>query len=128
MNTLERRKVLVVEDSRLVHMMYDTILRKCQVVHAHDGLEAMAKLRDHRDVDAILLDMNMPRMNGLEVLELLKADESLKRIPVIIVTTEGNEESAQQAIGKGAAAFLTKPFRAEHIFDALSRALAETPR
>jgi two-component system, chemotaxis family, chemotaxis protein CheY len=115
------RKVLVVEDSKLVHMMYDLMLSRFEIVHAHDGVEAAARLQEHQNLDAVLLDMNMPRMDGMAFLRLIKADPIFAKIPVVVVTTDGTEETCRRAVETGAAAFLTKPFKAEAILEVLNR-------
>src|ERR1700687_2648003 len=71
---MKPNKVLVVDDSKLLHRMFEMMLRQYPIVHAYDGREALERLAEaeHRDVDLILLDMNMPRMNGLEFLAAVK--------------------------------------------------------
>src|SRR5207253_1377417 len=82
-------------------------------VHAYDGKEALQQLKENRDVDLVLLDMNMPKMNGLELLEAMKADKEMKKIPVVLVTTEGSDEQTQRGLEAGAAAYVKKPFKNE---------------
>jgi DNA-binding response OmpR family regulator len=69
----------------------------------------------------VLLDMNMPRMNGLELLQAMKADARFKRIPVVLVTTEGSEEQTQRGLDAGAAAYVKKPFRNEELIAVVQR-------
>src|SRR5262245_54382823 len=116
-----KRKVLIVEDSKLVHMLYDVMFQDWPVVHANDGIEALQQLSKHNDVEVILLDMNMPRMNGLDFLKNVKADPSLAKIPVIVVSTEGSEDLTKRAVSGGAAAYIKKPFGAKAILDLMSR-------
>jgi CheY-like chemotaxis protein len=66
-------KVLVVDDSKLLHRMYEMMLKGKTLVFALDGIEAIERLGEHPDVDLVLLDINMPRMSGLECLAHLKA-------------------------------------------------------
>jgi CheY-like chemotaxis protein len=108
-------KVLVVDDSTLLHRMYEITLRGYALLYASDGLEALAKLAAHDDVRAVLLDVNMPRMNGLECLARIRADERAAKLPVVMVTTEGREADADRAIAAGATAYVTKPFRNERL-------------
>ncbi|MCP4661584.1 MAG: response regulator, partial [bacterium] len=63
--------------------MFEVLLRQYPLVHAHDGLEALQCLGNHADIDLVLLDINMPRMSGLEFLTQIKADAALKEIPVV---------------------------------------------
>src|SRR5207237_8645086 len=89
-------KVLVVDDSKLLHRMFEMMLRQYPLVHAYDGREALDRLAEHKDVDLILLDINMPRMNGLEFLAAAKANPEFAKIPVVIITTEGTEDDTQR--------------------------------
>ncbi|HVS01893.1 MAG TPA: response regulator [Thermoanaerobaculia bacterium] len=111
----------MVEDSRLVHRMYDLMLRSHQLVHCYDGHEALQHLADHPDTELILLDLNMPRMSGLEFLSRVKADPVFSRIPVVIVSTEGREEDTERGLRAGAAAYISKPFQREDIVDVIER-------
>ncbi len=91
MRATEPKKVLVVDDSRLIHKLFEVMLRDFELVHDADGLEALQCLGEHADIDLILLDINMPNMNGLEFLDKIKQDAALAAITVIIVSTEGKE-------------------------------------
>jgi two-component system chemotaxis response regulator CheY len=115
------RKVLIVDDSKLLHRMFEMMLRQYPLVHAYDGKEALERLGENGDVDLVLLDMNMPRMNGLELLEAMKADARFKKIPVVLVTTEGSEEQTQRGLEAGAAAYVKKPFRNEELIAVVQR-------
>lgn len=112
---MKPKKILVVDDSKLLHRVFDLLLRGCTVVHAGDGVEGLERLSQTSDIDLILLDMNMPRMNGLEFLARVKADELKKQIPVVIITTEGKEDDAERGMRAGASAYLRKPFRNEEV-------------
>ena len=98
------RKVLVVDDSKLLHRMFEMMLRQYPLVHAYDGREGLERLQEHKDVDIILLDINMPRMNGLEFLAAVKGNAQTARIPVVIITTEGTEDDTQRGLEAGASA------------------------
>ena len=118
------RKVLVVDDSKLLHRMFEMMLRQYPLVHAYDGKEALQQLKENRDVDLVLLDMNMPKMNGLELLEAMKADARFQRIPVVLVTTEGSDEQTQRGLEAGAAEYVKKPFRNEELLAVVQRLTA----
>jgi two-component system, chemotaxis family, chemotaxis protein CheY len=118
---MQPNKILVIDDSKLVHRMFSVILPKTRLVSALDGQEALARLAEHPDTDLIFLDINMPRMNGLEFLSQVKADATLAQIPVIIISTEGKEEDTLRGLRAGAAAYVKKPFRNEAILDIVYR-------
>ena len=113
--------MLVVDDSKLIHKMFEVMLRDFELVHAGDGLEGLQRLGEHADIDLILLDINMPNMNGLEFLDKLKQDAALADIPVIIVSTEGKEEDTIRGLEAGARAYIKKPFRSEEILEIIER-------
>jgi len=121
---MKTKKVLVVDDSKLLHRMFEMMLRQYPLVHAYDGKEALERLAENGDVDLVLLDMNMPRMNGLELLEAMKGDARFKKIPVVLVTTEGSEEQTQRGLDAGAAAYVKKPFRNEELIGVINRLTA----
>lgn len=118
---MQPNKVLVIDDSKLVHKMFSVILPKTTLVHALDGREALHRLGEHPDVELIFLDINMPNMNGLEFLHQVKADSALSHIPVVIVSTEGKEEDTVRGLQAGAAAYIKKPFRNESILEIVHR-------
>jgi CheY-like chemotaxis protein len=120
-NVVKTRKVLVVEDSRLIHKMYEVMLRPCMLIAAHDGREGLARLAENQDVDVIILDINMPHMTGLEFLAQVKSKPELAAVPVIIVSTEGKEEDVARGLRAGAAAYLKKPFQREDLLKIIGR-------
>lgn len=101
--------VLVVEDTDLLRRMYADRLSAdgYQVIQASNGIEALASLRTH-SVDLVLLDLIMPQMSGLEVLELVKRDPRLQNIPVIILSNLGQESDMQTALELGALDYMLK--------------------
>ncbi len=134
-STVQRpARVLVVEDSHvqaaLVQYAVDEIA-SLELLHiASDGEEALAYLRNEpgfeavQRPDVILLDLNMPRKNGFEVLDEVKEDDRLKTIPVILFTTSELETDVAQAYERGASTFITKPVG----FDALVQTLEDLGR
>jgi len=114
---MQPTKAMVIDDSSLIHKMFKVMFPKTLLVHAMDGREALQRLAEQPDVDLIFLDINMPHMNGLELLAQVKADAALAQIPVIIVSTEGKEEDTLRGLRAGAAAYVKKPFRNEVVQD-----------
>jgi len=102
-------KVLIVEDDPLMSRMYEKIFlfEKYEVELAHDGAEALEKARAAKPT-VIMLDVMMPKMNGLQVLEKLKADPETKGIPVIMLTNLAGQQDAETALSKGAVKYLIK--------------------
>ncbi len=118
---MQPRKVLVVDDSKLMHKMYEVMLRQYPLVYALDGRQALERLHEHDDIELVLLDINMPNMNGLEFLAEMKADGAIAGTPVIIISTEGREQDTARGLEAGAAAYVKKPFHSEEILDAIAR-------
>jgi two-component system, chemotaxis family, chemotaxis protein CheY len=118
---VQPRKILVVDDSKLMHKMYEVMLRQYPLVFASDGRQALSRLEEHQEVDLVLLDINMPNMNGLELLEQLRAQGSLDRLAVVIISTEGREEDTARGLEAGARAYVKKPFHSEEILDVIAR-------
>jgi two-component system chemotaxis response regulator CheY len=119
------RKVLVVEDSKLLHKMYDVMLQQFTLVHASDGREGLDRLAAEADIDLVLLDLNMPNMDGLAFLAAMKGDAAIRQVPVVIVSTEGRDEDTQRGLAAGAVAYIRKPFRKEEILEVIARVGAE---
>jgi two-component system, chemotaxis family, chemotaxis protein CheY len=89
------KKILIVDDSQLIHNMYKLITNRyhgCRIIDAMNGLEALDILSKGSDFDIILLDINMPVMNGIQFLEKLHGENLYRHIPVIVISTEGREE------------------------------------
>ena len=118
---LQPRKILVVDDSKLMHKMYEVMLRQYPLVYASDGRQALDRIQEHGDIDLVLLDINMPNMNGLEFLAELRSDSARDDVSVIIISTEGREEDTARGMEAGATAYIKKPFRNEEILDVISR-------
>jgi len=111
--------VLIVDDSNSMRAVIKKIITisgfqmdKC--LEAGNGREAMELLAQNW-VDVIVSDINMPEVNGLELLDQLSNNDMLKEIPVIMITTEGSEERMKEAFSRGAKGFIKKPFLPEEI-------------
>lgn len=108
-------RILLVDDSSTMRRIEKNTLEKLghtDIVEAGDGLEAIAKLQGG-GFDLVLMDWNMPNMTGIEALKKIKADATLKSIPVIMVTSESEKTKIMEAIQAGASNYVVKPFQAE---------------
>lgn len=104
--------ILVVDDSKIMREMLMACLRGLDgmsFAQASSGLEAIEQI-SLQHFDLVLLDLNMPDIGGIEVVEFIRGQDRLRELPVIVVTTRGDESSRDQALGAGATRFLTKPF------------------
>lgn len=117
---IKKPSILVVDDSATIRRMVITALRPLQaeVGEASTGLEAIEQLA-LKAYDVMTLDLNMPDMHGVEVLEFLRSSERYRNLPVIVLTTRGDEDSRAIAIQLGANGYLTKPFRPDELLKAV---------
>jgi two-component system chemotaxis response regulator CheY len=115
-------QILVVDDSKVMRDMVVACLRGVEgatFTQAASGLEAIERL-SLGQFDAAVLDLNMPDISGIEVLEFVRAQDRLKQLPIIVVTTRGDDDSRAQALAAGASDYMTKPFTPEAIVSAVS--------
>ncbi|HLL01845.1 MAG TPA: response regulator [Myxococcaceae bacterium] len=110
-------EVLVVDDSKVMREMVVACLRPypgLTFTHASSGLEAIERL-SLKPYDLIVLDLNMPDIGGIEVVEFVRGQDTLRHLPIVIVTTRGDEASRTRALQAGADRFMTKPFKPDTI-------------
>lgn len=110
-------EVLVVDDSKVMRDMVVACLRpypNLTFTHASSGLEAIERL-SLKPYDLIVLDLNMPDIGGIEVVEFVRGQDTLRHLPIVIVTTRGDEASRSRALEAGADRFMTKPFTPDSI-------------
>jgi two-component system chemotaxis response regulator CheY len=106
------KQILVVDDSTTMRRMVMASLRgldKVAFLEASNGLEAIERLA-LTPVDLMVLDLNMPDMHGLAVVNFVRGHDRYRNIPIIVLTTRGDEESRSAALGSGATIYQTKPF------------------
>ena len=109
--------ILVVEDSPTMRQLISFAIKRIpnsHVLEATDGVDALKKLSSEK-IDLILADINMPVMDGLKLVSLVRGNPAYKSIPVIIVTTEGAEEDRKRALSIGANAYLPKPIQTQEL-------------
>lgn len=115
---MQIRKVLAVDDSDLIHRMYHFFLQSyggAELISVANGREALDRLIEFDDVDLILLDINMPVMNGIQFLEAVQEKPEYQHIPIVVISTEGKEEDTVRALRLGANGYLVKPFNATNL-------------
>ena len=116
--------VMIVDDSAAIRKILQRVLAQAEipitsVVEAGDGQEALDALKSNK-VNLILSDINMPNMDGLQLLSKLKENPETSQVPVIMVTTEGGSTKVMEAVNLGAAGYVRKPFTAEQIKEKLA--------
>ncbi len=105
-------EVLVVDDSKVMREMISACLRpdaNLVITQAASGLEAIERL-SLKAFDLLVLDLNMPDIGGLEVVEFVRSQDKLAKLPILIVTTRAEDDSRQKILAAGASRYLTKPF------------------
>lgn len=115
-------RVLVVDDSRAIRMMLKRMLGELGFDEFHEaghGGEALVKLDEIEAPDVMLVDWNMPEMNGLELIRAVRADATRRDIPIVMVTTETEVEQVVRALAAGASEYVMKPFTKDVISDKL---------
>ncbi len=119
--------IIVVEDSPTMRQLITFALKRLpdyKVVEAVDGMDAFKKLSSE-PFDLILADINMPVMDGLKLIGLLRNDLKYKKIPIIIITTEGTAEDRKKAMAAGATAYLSKPIQTQELLKMVKKLLGE---
>lgn len=109
--------ILVVEDSPTMRQLIGFAMKRIagsKVIEATDGVDALKKLSSEK-IDLILADINMPVMDGLKLVSLVRGNPTYKDIPIIIITTEGAEEDKRRALAIGANAYLPKPIQTQEL-------------
>jgi two-component system chemotaxis response regulator CheY len=114
---MDRRQILIVEDSPTMRQLLVFALRRLknvEISEAQDGMDGLRKISsDHYDL--ALIDINMPVMDGLKLISLIRSDDNLKEIPICVITTEGAKEDRERAMSLGANEYLTKPIQANRV-------------
>jgi two-component system chemotaxis response regulator CheY len=123
-------EILIVDDSRVMREMVIACLRALpglEFGQASSGLEAIERL-SLASYAAMVLDLNMPDIGGFEVIEFVRCQDKLRHLPILVVTTRGDEGSKAKAMELGATAFMTKPFAPEAILEAVRGLLSNQAR
>ena len=112
-------KVLIVEDSPTMRQLISFALKRLrgiQICEANDGVDGLKKLSVEK-FDLIFTDINMPIMDGLKLVSLVRNDANYKDTPIVVITTEGAQEDRERALALGANDYITKPIQPNRILD-----------
>jgi len=125
----EALSLLIVDDSPVMRNFIKRVLRLsglniARVLEAEDGVGALETL-SREPVDLVLADINMPRMNGEELVRRMEQDDRLKRVPVIVVSTDSTHHRMESMLGHGVRGYIQKPFQPETLRAEVERVLAE---
>ena len=117
-------KILVVDDDKTTRKLLNLFLKAkgYEVVTAENGLDAMEKLGT-QNINLVVTDMNMPYMDGIELTRNLRSDDNWKNIPIVMVTTEADDDEKKKAMDAGVDDYIVKPANAEQITDSIKRIL-----
>lgn len=121
------KKILIAEDSSTMRsLIVSTIaaLGDFEIVEAANGFEAL-RILPREKVDLVITDINMPDINGLELVSFIKGNVNYKETPLFIISTEGSERDREKGLSLGADAYLTKPFSPEKLQDLVRRFLGQ---
>ncbi len=116
---------LVTEDSPTMRQLIVFALRRIptlKVTEADDGVDALKKMQTGK-FDILITDINMPVMDGLKLVSMVRKDQVHKNIPIIVITTEGAQEDRQRALALGANAYITKPIQAQQVINTVKELL-----
>lgn len=120
---MQNLKVLAVDDDIINLKLLKSMLKKSpsvnEVIEAKNGADAIAVLKTQTDIDIVLLDIIMPVMGGIEMLKVVRADETLQNLPVIVLTTD--ETKKAEALECGANGFLMKPIREKDVIEKIEQ-------
>lgn len=111
------KHILIVDDSKTVRNLVAFILKKegFKVTTAEDGLDGLEKLYGSEVVDLIVSDVNMPRMDGLTFIKTIREQESYRDIPIIVLSTEGQDKDIKTGLNMGANLYMVKPAQPEKL-------------
>lgn len=114
---MARYRILVVEDSPTMRQLITFTLKRLkdvEIVEASDGVDGLKKIAGGK-FDIIFTDINMPIMDGLKLVSLVRNDPANKNVPIVVITTEGGQEDRDRALALGANSYITKPIQAANL-------------
>lgn len=122
---MQLKDVIVIDDSKTMRTLISFALTgyygsSCQIRHAGNGVEGLERLAESTP-DLMVVDINMPEMNGLELIENVRRDPSKRALPIVVITTEGSDEDIRRAMQAGATEYLVKPFQPQKLYAIIDR-------
>ena len=122
------KKIIVIDDSRTARQQVCATLATAgyEIIEAVDGNDGLLKILTNSDASLVMCDVNMPHLNGLEMLRALRVDQPEARMPVIMLTTETQPSLLQQAKQAGAKGWIVKPFQPEMLLAAVRKLVGDT--
>ena len=122
-----KAKIVIIDDSATVRRQVGSALVEAgyEVVEAHDGVDGLSKIESHADAALVVCDVNMPNLNGLDMLVRLRAEQPGAQMPIIMLTTEAQPDLLRRAKEAGAKGWIVKPFKPD-LFVAAVRKLVGT--
>lgn len=120
------KKVLVVDDSQTVRQQVSIALSQAgyEVLEAGDGVEGFDQIAADEEIKLVVCDVNMPRMNGLEMVEKVRGESKFDKLPIVMLTTEGAPQLIARAKKAGAKGWIVKPFKADLLVKAVDKLTA----
>ena len=114
---MSKKHILIVDDSKTVRNLVAFIMKNegLRVTTAEDGLDGLEKLYSNPDINLIISDINMPRMDGFTFIKNVREQETYRDLPIIVLSTEGQEKDIQQGLNLGANLYMVKPAQPEKL-------------
>jgi two-component system chemotaxis response regulator CheY len=111
------KHILIVDDSKTVRNLVSYVMKKegFRVIAAEDGLDGLEKLYSAKQVDMVICDVNMPRMDGFTFIKNVRQQEEYRELPIIVLSTEGEERDIQTGMRLGANMYMVKPAQPEKL-------------
>jgi two-component system chemotaxis response regulator CheY len=121
------KKIIIVDDSRTARQQVCATLAAAgyEIIEAIDGNDGLLKIMSHKDASLVMCDVNMPNLNGLEMLRALRLDQPEASMPVVMLTTEAQPALLQQAKQAGAKGWIVKPFQPAMLLAAIRKLVGD---
>jgi two-component system chemotaxis response regulator CheY len=119
------KNIITVDDSASVRQMVSFTLKGAgyEVMEACDGKDALAKLSAGSKADMVITDLNVPNMNGIELIKALRANPAYKFVPIVLLTTESQDSKKQEGKAAGATGWIVKPFKPDQLLSVIKKVL-----